>query len=41
MDPTGAWSPIFGAVALGLVAAGSVAFLGFTLRKYRRNEVGQ
>lgn len=39
-DPSKAWGPVFGAVALGLVAAGSVALLGMTLRKYRRQEEG-
>lgn len=39
-DPAKAWGPIFGAVALGLVAAGSVALLGVILRNYRRVEVG-
>src|SRR5690625_3983532 len=39
-DPAKAWGPIFGAVALGLVAAGSVALLGLMLRNYRRVEVG-
>lgn len=39
-DPAKAWGPIFGAVALGLVAAGSVALLGIMLKKYRRTEVG-
>ncbi|TLQ01092.1 ABC transporter permease subunit [Nesterenkonia salmonea] len=37
-DPAKAWGPVFGAVALGLVAAGSVALLGLTLRTYRRQE---
>lgn len=37
-DPAKAWGPIFGAVALGLVAAGSVALLGVVLRGYRRGE---
>ncbi len=37
-DPAKAWGPIFGAVALGLVAAGSVALLGYFLRDYRRGE---
>ncbi|GAB3848366.1 ABC transporter permease [Nesterenkonia populi] len=37
-DPAKAWGPIFGAIALGLVAAGSIALLGLTLRKYRRTE---
>lgn len=39
-DPAKAWGPIFGAVVLGLVAAGSVALLGLLLRDYRRAEVG-
>lgn len=38
-DPAKAWGPIFGAVLLGLVAAGSVALLGLMLRNYRRVEV--
>lgn len=37
-DPAKAWGPIFGAVVLGLVAAGSVAVLGMVLRNYRRTE---
>ena len=37
-DPAKAWAPIFGAVALGLVAAGSVALLGVFLKDYRRGE---
>ena len=37
-DPEKAWAPIFGAIALGLVAAGFVALLGFLLRNYRRGE---
>ncbi|WP_219982790.1 ABC transporter permease subunit [Microbacterium sp. HD4P20] len=37
-DPAKAWGPIFGAVALGLVAAGSVALLGVLLKDYRRGE---
>ena len=36
-DPAKAWGPIFGAVALGLVAAGSVALLGVFLKDYRRS----
>lgn len=39
-DPAKAWGPIFGAIVLGLVAAGSVALLGVILRNYRRVEVG-
>jgi len=37
-DPSKAWGPIFGAIALGLVAAGSVALLGLILQDYRRTE---
>ncbi|WP_134768181.1 ABC transporter permease subunit [Nocardioides sp. 1609] len=37
-DPEKAWAPIFGAVVLGLVAAGFVALLGLLLRNYRRGE---
>lgn len=37
-DPAKAWGPIFGAIVLGLVAAGSVAVLGLVLRNYRRGE---
>lgn len=37
-DPEKAWAPIFGAIALGLVAAGFVALLGFLMRNYRRGE---
>lgn len=37
-DPAKAWGPIFGAIALGLVAAGSVAILGVILNNYRRGE---
>jgi len=38
-DPAAAWGPTFGAVALGLVAAGSVALIGVGLKNYRRGEV--
>ncbi|WP_353807929.1 ABC transporter permease [Agromyces sp. SYSU T00194] len=38
-DPAKAWAPIFGAIALGLVAAGSIALLGVILQNYRRVEV--
>jgi len=38
-DPATPWSPIFGAVLLGLVAAGSVGLLGLLLSRYRRGEV--
>jgi len=37
-DPAAPWGPMFGSIALGLVAAGSVALVGFGLRKYRRGE---
>lgn len=37
-DPAKAWAPIFGAVGLGLVAAGFVALLGVLMRNYRRGE---
>jgi NitT/TauT family transport system permease protein len=37
-DPAKAWAPIFGAIALGLVAAGSVALLGLLVKDYRRTE---
>ena len=37
-DPSKAWGPIFGAIVLGLVAAGSVALLGVILKDYRRTE---
>ena len=37
-DPAAPWGPTFGAVAMGLVAAGSVAVLGLILAKYRRGE---
>ncbi len=38
-DPAKPWAPIFGAVAIGLVAAGFVSLLGLVLRPYRRSEV--
>lgn len=37
-DPAKAWAPIFGAIALGLVAAGLVGLIGLALRNYRRGE---
>lgn len=37
-DPAAPWGPTFGSIALGLVAAGSVALIGFGLRNYRRGE---
>lgn len=38
-DPGKPWAPIFGAVLIGLVAAGLVSLLGVALRRYRRGEV--
>ena len=38
-DPEKAWGPIFGAIVLGLVAAGSIGLLGIILKNYRRVEV--
>lgn len=38
-DPAAVWGPTFGAVAMGLVAAGSIAFVGVGLKNYRRGEV--
>ena len=37
-DPAAPWGPTFGAIAMGLLAAGSVALLGLTLKDYRRGE---
>ncbi len=37
-DPAAPWGPTFGSIALGLVAAGSVALVGLGLRTYRRGE---
>ncbi|NQX13548.1 ABC transporter permease subunit [Microbacteriaceae bacterium VKM Ac-2855] len=37
-DPAKPWAPIFGAVLVGLVAAGFVALIGAALRPYRRGE---
>ena len=37
-DPAAPWGPTLGSVALGLVAAGTVALIGLTLRNYRRGE---
>lgn len=37
-DPAKPWAPIFGAIAVGLVAAGAVALLGLFLGPYRRQE---
>jgi NitT/TauT family transport system permease protein len=38
-DPAKPWAPIFGAVLVGLVAAGVVILLGLLLGRYRRGEV--
>jgi NitT/TauT family transport system permease protein len=38
-DPAKSWAPIFGAVAIGLIAAGCVALIGYALTRYRRSEV--
>ncbi len=38
-DPAKPWSPIFGAVLLGLIAAGFVALIGSSLKPFRRTEV--
>ncbi len=38
VDPAKPWGPVFGAVALGFIAVGVIALLGFLLRKYRRHE---
>lgn len=38
-DPAKPWAPIFGAVAVGLVAAGVVGLLGLLLRPYRTAEI--
>lgn len=37
-DPAKAWAPIFGAVLVGLLAAGLVSVLGMMLGRYRRTE---
>lgn len=37
-DPAAPWGPTFGSVALGLVAAGTVALVGLGLKNYRRGE---
>lgn len=38
-NPAKPWAPIFGAIAVGLVAAGFVTLLGVFLKPYRRAEV--
>jgi NitT/TauT family transport system permease protein len=37
-DPAKPWAPIFGAIGVGLVAAGAVGLLGLLVRPYRRGE---
>lgn len=37
-DPGKPWAPIFGAVAIGLIAAGAVGILALSVRRYRRGE---
>jgi NitT/TauT family transport system permease protein len=37
-DPSAPWGPTFGSIAMGLVAAGSIAILGLVLANYRRGE---
>jgi NitT/TauT family transport system permease protein len=37
-DPAAPWGPTFGSIALGLVAAGTVALIGVGLKNYRRGE---
>jgi len=37
-NPAKPWAPIFGAVGVGLVAAGAVGLIGLLLRPYRRGE---
>lgn len=38
-DPGKPWAPIFGAILIGLIAAGLIALLGLALGKYRRQEI--
>lgn len=40
-DPAKAWAPIFGAVAVGLVAAGAVGLLGLALRPFHLTETSR
>jgi len=37
-DPAAPWGPTFGSIALGLIAAGTVALIGVGLKNYRRGE---
>jgi NitT/TauT family transport system permease protein len=38
-DPARTWAPIFGAIVVGLVAAGFIGLIGLALRRFRRGEV--
>ncbi|SDK77567.1 ABC transporter permease subunit [Cryobacterium sp. Sr8] len=38
-DPGKPWAPIFGSIAVGLLAAGFVGLIGLFLRRFRRGEV--
>jgi len=38
-DPALPWAPIFGAVLLGFIAAGSIGVLGLSVKRFRRGEV--
>ncbi|MEZ0577618.1 ABC transporter permease [Nocardioides sp. MH1] len=40
-DPAKPWAPIFGAVAIGLVAAGAIGLLGLVLRPFRLTGVSR
>ena len=40
-DPAKPWAPIFGAVAVGLVAAGAIGLLGLVLRPFRLTGVAR
>jgi NitT/TauT family transport system permease protein len=40
-DPAKPWAPIFGAVAIGLVAAGAIGLIGLALRPFRLTGVAQ
>jgi len=37
-DPAAPWGPTLGSIALGLIAAGTVALIGVGLKNYRRGE---
>lgn len=38
-DPARTWAPIFGAIVVGLIAAGFIGLIGLVLRRFRRGEV--